>query len=338
MPDAKPKPKTKRKAKAKATVPKAPKKRQMLSIIFSFRNEEDVLDELLDRLHKVLDPLDLDLEFIFVNDDSTDRSVAILTKRAASDPCIKLITMSARFGVNPCFLAGMRAARGDALVTLDTDLQDPPEIIPELVEKWQSGFDIVHTTRLHRDGESAVKMFITATAYRIINSFAEIAIPPDTGMFKLISRRASDAITSIPEVDMYLRGIMTWVGFKQDQVFYKREERFGGVQHFPLTHKDPWLVFVRGFFSFTRVPIALIFFLGAVLTGFGLLGVMGIPLLHLVGVEAHFDHWALALLTFIGGANLSALGILGVYLSRTYNQVKGRPEYVVKETFGFEED
>ena len=152
-------------AQKKAPVKPAKKARERISIVFSFRNEQDVLEALLDRLHAALDPLDLDLEFIFVNDRSTDNSLDVLLKCAENDPAIKIINMSSRFGVNPCFLAGMRAATGDAVVTMDTDLQDPPEVIPDLVEKWRAGSDVVHTTRLEREGESFVKSALTRSAY-----------------------------------------------------------------------------------------------------------------------------------------------------------------------------
>jgi dolichol-phosphate mannosyltransferase len=322
--------------KRTASKPKAKPSRKRLSIVFSFRNEQEVLNELLDRLHAVLDPLDVDLEFIFVNDNSTDRSLEVLLRRAEDDPAIRIITMSSRFGVNPCFLAGMRAATGDAVITMDTDLQDPPEVIPELVEKWRQGCDVVHTTRLEREGESWVKKFVTRAAYRIINLFSEVHLPVDTGMFKLASRRAVDTITRFNEVDMYFRGVMIWVGFNQDQVFYKREERFAGEPHFPWTSKDPWLEFVRALFSFSRIPVAFLAFAGAFIAGFGLLAMILLPILHALGRATAFAEFGLAAIVFLGGANLFGLGIVGIYVARTYHQVRGRPEYIIESTVGFE--
>lgn len=322
--------------KKPAAKPKLKRAQERLSIVFSFRNECEVIEELLDRLHAVLDPLDIDLEFIFVNDNSTDGSVDILLRRAADDPAIRIINMSSRFGVNPCFLAGMRAATGDAVITMDTDLQDPPEVIPELIEKWRAGCDVVHTTRLERAGESLVKKSLTRAAYRIINLFSEIHLPVDTGMFKLASRRAVDVLTGLNEVDMYFRGLMIWVGFEQDQIFYKREERFAGRGHFPLTSKDPWLEFIRALFSFSRVPVAFLAFAGALISGLGLLAVILLPILHATGRGVTFEEFGLATIVFLGGANLFGLGIVGIYVTRTYHQVRGRPEYIVESRIGFE--
>jgi polyisoprenyl-phosphate glycosyltransferase len=322
--------------KKPAAKPKSATAREKLSIVFSFRNEREVLDELLNRLHAVLDPMDLDLEFIFVNDNSTDGSLDVLLRRAETDPAIRIINMSARFGVNPCFLAGMRAATGDAVITMDTDLQDPPEVIPDLIEKWRAGCDVVHTTRLEREGESWLKKVLTRTAYRIINAFSEVHLPVDTGMFKLASRRAVDVLTNLNEVDMYFRGLMIWVGFEQDQVFYKREERFAGQGHFPLTSKDPWLEFIRALFSFSRVPVAFLAFAGALIAGLGLLAVILLPILHATGRTVTFEEFGLATIVFLGGANLFGLGIVGIYVTRTYHQVRGRPEYIVESRIGFE--
>lgn len=328
MPERKSKASKRAKPAAKT---KAQPAREKLSIVFSFRNEREVLEELLDRLHAVLDPMDLDLEFIFVNDRSTDDSLGILLRRAEHDPAIRIINMSSRFGVNPCFLAGMRAATGDAVVTMDTDLQDPPEVIPEMIEKWRAGCDVVHTTRLEREGEPWLKKVFTRLAYRIINWFSEVHLPVDTGMFKLASRRAVDVLTGLNEVDMYFRGLMIWVGFEQDQVFYKREERFAGQPHFPWTSKDPWLEFLRALFSFSRVPVAFLTMAGGLIALLGLAGMIAAPFL-----RWSFQGFALATIVFLGGVNLAGIGIVGIYVTRVYHQVRGRPEYIVESTVGFE--
>ena len=162
----------------------------LLSIVFSFRNEADGLDELIQRVRGALNPLDLDYELVFVNDDSTDGSLELLKGFNKKDNRIKIVNMSRRFGVAPCTIAGFRHASGDAVVYMDSDLQDPPELIPELVEKWREGYDVVHTTRTSRRGENFFKMALTGLAYRVINLVADIDIPRNTGDFKLMSRRA----------------------------------------------------------------------------------------------------------------------------------------------------
>ena len=309
-----------------------------VSIVFSFRNEEDVLEELLDRLHSVLDPTGVDYEFIFVNDASTDRSLQILTERAKDDPCIRVINMSSRFGVNPCFLAGMRHATGDAVITMDTDLQDPPEMIPGLILEWEKGMDVVHTTRTGREGESVVKTRLTRLAYYILDKMSDVHVPMDTGMFKLMSRRVVDTIAAMEETDAFLRGLITWVGFNQTQVFYKREERFAGVAHFSWTGKDPWLVFARGLLSFSRMPLVILLALGTLITvpAFLRLGVMLLG--GLFGAEYYAGRFDYTLLVFIGGVQIIGIATVGFYVSRTYNQVKKRPEYIIESTSGFSED
>jgi len=310
-------------------------KRESVSVVFSFRNEEEVIPELVRRLHAALKPTGVGYEFIFVNDDSTDRSVEVLTDLRKTDSAIKIINMSTRFGVNPCFIAGMRYATGDAIITLDTDLQDPPEILPEMIEKWRAGADVVNMTRTAREGESSIKLFITGTAYRILGKMCDIDLPIDTGMFKLISRPVVDTLTSFNEVDPFLRGLITWAGYKQTSIQYKRGGRFAGETHFPLLTKEPWLVFVRGLLSFSRVPLAAIVGLGGIITVLSVLAILSIPIASLFGASTAYLGYAF--LTFIGGAQLFATGIVGLYLSRTYAQVRQRPEYVVASTAGFEE-
>lgn len=314
-------------------------RRQLISIVFSFKNEEEVLVELLKRLHAVFDGLDVDCEFIFVNDDSTDRSLEILMEQSVNDPCIRIVNMSSTFGVNPCFIAGMRYSKGDAVVTMDTDLQDPPEVIPQLIEKWREGADVVHTTRESREGESAIKMYITHTAYRILNRLSEIDLPIDTGMFKLISRRVVDTIMGIDETDPFLRGLLAWVGFKQAFVMYKREERFAGFGHFSILTIEPWLVFVRGLLSFSRVPIGLLLLLGTALSGCGLIGLISLAVFS-ADVLGDKGYWGLLLcvVVFLGGLQIVTTSIIGLYLTRVYNQVKPRPEYIVESTHGFPDE
>ena len=183
----------------------------VLSIVFSFRNEEKVLQELIDRVENVLESIDIDYELVFVNDDSTDRSLDLLINHRERNNRIKIINMSRRFGNSPCIIAGFKYAKGDILIYMDSDLQDPPELIPNLLEKWREGFEIVHTTRTKRKGENFFRMWLTRRAYSIINFLADIDIPKNTGNFKLLSRRAVDAILRLDECDPFMRGLSSWI-------------------------------------------------------------------------------------------------------------------------------
>ena len=179
----------------------------LISIVFSFRNEVEVLEELLDRTEVVFDNEKIPYELIFVNDASVDKSLQVLTARREANPAIKIINMSRRFGNGPCVLAGLEHSSGDAVIYMDSDLQDPPELIPLLIDIWREGNDIVHPTRINRLGESRFKMWITSGAYRVINLLSEVEIPRNSGDFKLLSRRAVDAVLKIKELDPFVRGL-----------------------------------------------------------------------------------------------------------------------------------
>ena len=201
---------------------------KILSLVFSFYNEEKNLNKLIDRISTVITKLEnWDYELIFVNDDSNDNSEKILIEKQKSHP-IKIVNMSRRFGVGPCVLAGLELTKGNAVIYMDSDLQDPPEIIPQLIEKFEKGADVVHTKRTERLGESKFKMLLTKIAYRVINKTSNIPLPVDCGDFKLLSRRAVDYINSLKEYNPYIRGLTVWVGFKQDFIDYVRESRSSG--------------------------------------------------------------------------------------------------------------
>ncbi len=239
----------------------------MISVVLSFRNEEETIPELVSRLEKSLGSTGMDYELIFVNDASTDRSLEILEGlQATGNKRIKVISMSRAFGYPACVLAGMEMARGDAVAYMDTDLQDPPEIIPEMVRKWRAGADIVYTTRLSRAGESAFKMWLTKKAYRALKLFTDIDLPVDSGDFKLLDRRVVDELLKLKEKDPFLRGLICWVGFRQEQIFYKREARFAGKTHYPLFGLGPLKAFVSGLTSFSLVLLSLSLIVGFIVS------------------------------------------------------------------------
>jgi len=312
------------------TKPRAAAKIALISVVLSFRNEASVLPEMISRLVEVFTTERLDYELIFVNDDSTDDSLAILTKSAAKNDRIKVINMSRRFGVSECVMAGIALSKGDAVVTIDADLQDPPEVIPELVTKWRDGAEVVYTVRTGRDGEHPLKMWLTRMAYRAIKLGSEIDMPVNAGDFRLLGRLACDKLLELGEHDPYPRGLVPWLGYKQEPVYYRRDARAAGEAHFSLfSSLNPYKTFISGLTSFSMAPIFLIFILGGGVAALSLIG------LTIAGImDAGELIWVLFAL-FLWGSLLFALGFVGIYVGRTYKDVRGRPRYIVKDTIGF---
>ena len=313
-------------------------KPKSISVVLSFRNEELVLPELIRRLEAALDPTGYDYELIFVNDVSTDASREILLEAQKNDPHLRLLNTSTRFGVIPCIYAGFQYARGDAVVTMDCDLQDPPEILPEMLAKWAAGADVVHATRSRRHGEPFIKKLVTKCAYRVINALADIELPVDTGLYKVMDRRIVDHLLNISEQDPYLRGLVTWVGFKQEKVFYEREARYAGKTHFPILSSNPIRSFSVAIMSFSRVPLASILALGILMTATATLVLAGMLLVSIIRDPVQIGYFAFTALVLLGGVQILALGLLGLYLGRIYRQTRGRPHYIIESALGFPED
>jgi polyisoprenyl-phosphate glycosyltransferase len=313
--------------------------RELLSVVLSFRNEAEVIPELIDRLAKAIDGAGLDYELVFVNDASTDGSLALLEERHRRDPRIKVLNMSRRFGVAPCVMAGFAHARGDAVVYMDTDLQDPPELIPTLVARWREGADVVYTVRTDRQGESRVKLALTRAAYQAIQRVSSIALPVEAGDFKLLSRRVVDELLRLGEQDLYMRGLVTWVGFRQVAVPYERQPRGAGVTHFPLLGSmGPITTFVAGFTSFSHAPLVLFLLLGLFFGAAAALVLAGMLVAWLVGAGPSSG----AVLVAIGGlcwaTLLCGIGVLGLYLARIHREALGRPRWVVATKIGFDDE
>ncbi len=312
----------------------------LLSVVFSFRNEEEVIPELIQRLRKSIVPLNIDYEFIFVNDDSTDNSLEVLTRYNEQDKNIKIINMSRRFGNAPCVMAGFRNAKGDAVVYMDADLQDPPELIPALLEKWKQGNDVVHTTRTVRRGESAFKMWLTKKAYQVINFISDIEIPENTGDYKLLSRRAVNEVLQLNEYDPFMRGLSLWVGFRQAQVFYEREPRFAGETHFSLFKSiNPFKELIRGMTSFSSLPLYFALLVGFMVS-FGSLVYLAYIVFTRVFLGMHLPGWPAIMVTnlFLGGTILFTIGILGVYIGKIHHGMKNRPPYIIESKIGIKEE
>ncbi len=310
----------------------------MISVVLSFRNEEETIPELVSRLEKSLGSTGLDYELIFVNDASTDRSLEILDKLQARNKTIKVINMSRAFGYPACVLAGMEMARGDVVAYMDTDLQDPPEIIPEMVRKWRAGADVVYTTRLSRAGENAFKMWLTKKAYRALNRFTDIDLPVDSGDFKLLDRRVVDELLKLKEKDPFIRGLICWVGFRHEQIFYNREGRFAGETHYPLLGLGPLKAFVAGLVSFSLVPLSISLVIGFMVSFGAFLYLIAVIVMKFMGMN--LPGWSAIMVTmlFLGGTELFTIGILGIYVGRIYNENKKRPNYIIESRLGFEDE
>jgi dolichol-phosphate mannosyltransferase len=245
----------------------------LLSIVIPCYNEEEVIAETLRRLKEFCSGLQgLDVELIFVDDGSRDRTREILRKAATEDPRIKLIGFARNFGHQIAVTAGIDAAKGDAVVLIDADLQDPPEVVHEMIKKWREGFDVVYGTRTERPGESAFKLATARAFYRLLNRLSDVPIPPDTGDFRLMSRDVVNTLRAMPERDRFVRGMVSWVGFKQIAFPYKRAERFAGQSKYPLRKMIRFAT--DGILSFSTKPLQLSVAMGMVSAGISLVGIL----------------------------------------------------------------
>ena len=297
--------------------------RPLISVVLSFRNEADNIPTLVRRLEAMFAGENVDYEVVFVNDASTDASLSLLRGERERNPRVKIVNMSRRFGVAEGVMAGMANSRGDAVVYMDADLQDPPEVIPSLIERWRQGADVVHTVRTRRHGENPLKMAATRLAYRMIQLGSSIELPIDAGDFKLLSRPAVDHLLRLRESDPYLRGLVVWLGFNQVCISYERDSRHAGRTHFPFFSRNPWKTFTTGLTSFSFMPIYVCFAIAA-------MGVATAILLALTGFAL------MAALTFFWATTIGAVAVIGTYLIRVYKDVRGRPPYIIESVIGDE--
>ena len=304
---------------------------KLISIIFSFKNEEKNLDELIKRIQTTFSKINsYKYELIFVNDCSDDKSEKILLNLQKNNP-ITIINMTRTFGVGPCVLAGFREAKGDAIIYMDSDLQDPPEIIPDLINEYEQGSEIVHTVRTKRHGESFFKMLITKIAYKIINYLSEIPLPTEAGDFKLISSTALKRILLQNEFRPYIRGLSIWVGYKQSFVKYERDPRAEGESKFPLFSKGPITEFISGITSYSLKPLYLGIVLGFLSLIFSIILILYALYSKFSGVAAPGSTGIIITISFFSGILVFTMGIIGIYLARIFEQTKGRDQYVIKD-------
>lgn len=320
-------------------VPSANGPRPTITILAPVYNEEPVLPELYRRVREVMDETEYSWELILVNDGSRDRSAEVIAGLHEQDPRVKGISFSRNFGFQLAVTAGLDHAQGDAVILADADLQDPPEVFPRMIEKWQEGYEVVYGVRSSREGETWFKLLTAKLFYRLIYRITEINIPLDTGDFRLMDRRVVDAIRRMPERNRFLRGMVPWVGFRQTGVPYERRARFAGESKFSSVRQ--MLPFaIDAITSFSYVPLQLATYMGFGLAAISLLAILVVVALRLFGPSNPLLGQATTLVTvlFLGGVQLISLGIIGEYLGRIYDEVKGRPLYLIKETWGVEEE
>lgn len=304
---------------------------KLISIVVPCYNEEAVIVETVKRLISVCDTIECyDFELLFIDDGSTDQTRLMLRQLADLIPRIKVIGFSRNFGHQIAVSAGIDHARGDAVVLIDADLQDPPEIIRDMVSLWESGYDVVYATRTERSGESAFKKQTARLFYRLLNRLSDVPIPLDTGDFRLMARNVVHVLRKMPERDRFIRGMVSWVGFKQVALPYRREERFAGESKYPL--KKMLRFATDGILSFSLKPLRLSITLGLLSSACAFLGIIYALFVRLL-TNSWVEGWAgifIAIL-FIGGVQLVTVGIVGEYVGRIYNEVKRRPLYLVDE-------
>jgi dolichol-phosphate mannosyltransferase len=305
-----------------------------LSIVVPVFNEERNVPEFLRRVVPMLEPVAPDFEIIFSMDPSTDRTEELILEHRRADPRVKLIKFSRRFGQPMSILAGMQYARGDAVVVTDVDLQDPPELIVPMLAKWKEGYDVVMAQRRTRQGETLVKRVISYLGYKLINRIASVEIPPNTGDFRLMSRRVVDEVCRLKECHGFLRGMVALVGFRQTSILFDRPARFAGQSKYNR-FLGSLRIGVNGVVGFSNYMLTLSSTIGFIIAFIAFLLAIVYAILKLTGVPFPLGNPTIViLLLFIGGTQLIAIGILGEYIGRIYEEVRQRPKFIVDRAEG----
>lgn len=292
------------------------------SIIAPVFNEKDCLDVLYTRISETMDGYGEPWELILIDDGSSDGSTEIMKRLSENDRRIRCIYFARNFGHQIAVTAGMDHALGDAVVVIDADLQDPPHVILELIEKWKEGFEVVYAVRKERDGESWFKKTTASLFYRLIDKIADVRIPLDTGDFRLYDRKVINVMKQMPEKNRFLRGMSSWVGFRQIGVEYHREERYAGSSHYPL--RKMLKLALTAITGFSTVPLQLALWTGGIFCALSVIAAI-------INLIAHSGNGAVIAVFFMGGVILVFLGIIGEYIGRIYEEAKNRPLYVTRE-------
>lgn len=309
-----------------------------VSLVIPMYYEEEVAEECYNRVTKVLSSLqDYTYEIIFINDGSKDKTLEILEGIAEKDKQVKVVSFARNFGHQCAVTAGLQEVTGDAIVIIDADLQDPPELIPEMLKLWEAGNEVIYGKRKTREGESKFKLLTAKMFYQTLNSLSDVDIPKDTGDFRLVDRKVVNVINSLPEHNKFLRGLFSWVGFKQTPFEYERKERFAGETKYPL--KKMLKLASDGIISFSTKPLKIV-------GGLGILSMVISILVLIYAILSFIFHWhnltagwtsLMVTMTFLSGIILISLWMIGEYIARIYDEVKGRPQYIIDRKINIDE-
>lgn len=312
-------------------------KKNKVTLVVPMYYEEKVADECYKRVKENLESLkDYDHEIIFVNDGSTDRTLEILEEIAKKDKKVKVVSFSRNFGHQAAVTAGLKYVTGDAIIIMDADLQDPPELIPDMLKCWEDGNEVIYGKRKSRDGESIFKLFTAKMFYKTLNALSDVEIPKDTGDFRLVDRKVVDTINQLPEHNKFLRGLFSWVGYKQYAFEYERKERFAGETKYPL--KKMLKLASDGIISFSTKPLKLV----------GVLGMISIFIsicLFIYALVSYFSKaitisagWTsiMVVVTFFSGIQLMSIWIISEYIGRIYDETKQRPQFIIDKTINID--
>lgn len=308
-----------------------------VSVIIPVYFEEKVVEECYRRVDAVLNGLDgYNYEIVFVDDGSEDRTFELLKKIAADDSCVKVISFSRNFGHQAAVTAGLRTVCGDAIVIIDADLQDPPELIPEMLSLWEAGNEVIYGKRKRRKGESAFKLLSAKMFYNALNALSDVEIPKDTGDFRLVDRKVVDVVNSMPEHNKFLRGLFSWCGYRQYSFEYDRHERFAGKTKYPL--KKMLKLASDGIISFSNKPLKLVGALGFFTVLISIVLFIYTIVTYVLDLGNVSAGWTsiMVVITFFTGVQLVSLWIISEYIGKIYEDVKGRPEYVVDKTINID--
>ena len=307
-----------------------------ISIVVPMHNEEANIEPFFSRFEALFSKLGVSYEIVCVNDGSTDGTLELLRKYQEKDSHIRLIDLSRNFGKEVALSAGLDHCSGDVVIPIDADLQDPPELIPEMLARWREGYDMVYATRRSRQGESAVKRTTANLFYRLLGRISEVEIPRNTGDFRLMDRRVVDALRLMPERNRFMKGLFAWVGFKQTAIYYDRDPRLAGETSW--NYLRLWRLAVDGITSFSAAPLKVWSYLGLILSLTALFYAAYLVIrVWVQGIDVPGYASMMVVILFMGGMQLITLGIIGEYLGRIFTEVKGRPLYLIREMRGFEQ-
>jgi glycosyltransferase involved in cell wall biosynthesis len=316
------------------SAPVSARRLELLSVVAPVYNEEDTLVEFYERATRALEGLPFEL--VLVDDGSTDESLALLSRLASEDPRVRVVCLSRNFGHQTALTAGLDHATGGAVVMLDADLQDPPELIPRMLDHWRAGCDVVYAVRQHREGESRFKLTTARWFYKLFAKLAQVELEQNAGDFRLLDRRPLDALRSMRERNRFLRGMTVWVGYRQAAVPYTRDARYAGKTKYTIPKMLRFSL--DAILSFSHRPLQLATLLGFVISTLAFLAIPAVIILRILGSYLPgFGTVTIAVL-LLGGIQLIAIGIIGEYVGRIYDEVKGRPLYLVRARLNISED